>query len=320
MNNPSKIQDETTEKIKIILDTDPGVDDAIAFMYCVQSGDFDIKLLSTEGGNAPIEIITQNALFLTQLFKTDIPVVQGYGTPLERKPAYAVSAQGKKGLGGFNYNPKKIKRNAIKGEACDVLYQTLKDSNEKLSIVSIGPMTNLAKMLLKYPDSKKYIKQIVFESGTKEKIYGKPYKSFNVGYDPEAASVIFKSGIKLVMIPMELGHFAYLDHDDIKRFKKTNKIGKIYAKMFSKYHDYHVGSLGAAVHDVCAVYYLNHPEYFKTEKTHISIKYYKTDDGDFGYIDTDFDKKPNATICMDLNILAFKYDLFKALESCGDLK
>ena len=308
------------KKIDIIIDTDPGVDDAIALLYAFKSECFNIKLISSAGGNGPIENITSNAIHITELFNEEIPVVEGSPTPLVRPAKYATRAQGKNGLGDYTYNKKKLKHHPIEGEACDVIYQTLKSSKTKTSIISIGPMTNLAKMIQKYPDCKKYIKQIIFESGTKEKIYGKPYKSFNVGYDPEAAEVVFKSGIKLVMVPMELGHFAYLDHNDIKRFKKANKIGKIYAKMFKGYHDYHVGKLGAAVHDVCTIYYLTHPEYIKTEKAFIEIKYYKTNTDDYGYVDIDFNKKPNATVCVDLDINMFKYDLFEALEKCSKNK
>lgn len=307
-------------KIDIIIDTDPGVDDAIALLYAFKSERFNIKLISSAGGNGPIENITSNAIHITELFNEEIPVVEGSPTPLVRPAKYATKAQGKSGLGDYSYNKKKLKHHPVEGEACDVIYQTLQSSKTKISIISIGPMTNLAKMIQKYPDCKKYIKQIIFESGTKEKIYGKPYKSFNVGYDPEAAEVVFKSGIKLVMVPMELGHFAYLDHNDIKRFKKANKIGKIYAKMFKGYNDYHVGKLGAAVHDVCTIYYLTHPEYIKTEKAFIEIKYYKTNTDDFGYIDIDFNKKPNATVCVDLDINMFKYDLFEALEKCSKNK
>lgn len=305
------------KKIDIIIDTDPGVDDAIALLYAFKSECFNIKLISSAGGNGPIENITSNAIHIAELFNEEIPVVEGSSTPLVRPAKYATKAQGKSGLGAYTYNKKKLKHSPVEGEACDVIYQTLQASKTKISIISIGPMTNLAKMIQKYPDCKKYIKEIIFESGTKEKIYGKPYKSFNVGYDPEAAEVVFKSGIKLVMVPMELGHFAYLDHNDIKRFKKTNKIGKIYAKMFKGYNDYHVGKYGAAVHDVCTIYYLTHPEYIKTEKAFIEIKYYKTKTDDFGYIDIDFNKKPNATVCVDLDINMFKYDLFEALEKCN---
>ena len=305
------------KKIDLIIDTDPGVDDSIALLYAIKSERFNIKLLSSAGGNGPIENITANAIHITELFNEEIPVVQGASTPLVRPAKYATKEQGKNGLGAYSYNKKKLKHSPVDGEACDVIYQTLKNSQDKISIVSIGPMTNLAKMIQKYPDCKKYIKEIIFESGTKEKIYGKPYKSFNIGYDPEAAEVVFKSGIKLVMVPMELGHFAYLDHNDIKKFKKTNKIGKIYAKMFKGYNDYHVGKMGAAVHDVRTIYYLTHPEYIKTEKAFIEIKYYKTETDDFGYVDIDFDKKPNATVCVDLDINMFKYDLFEALEKCN---
>ena len=305
------------KKTNLIIDTDPGVDDAIALLYATKSGKFNIQLLATEGGNSPIENITANAIHLTELLGENIPVVQGSTNPLCRKACFATKAQGKFGLGAYKYNKNHTRNSAVDGEACDVIYKTLKQNKSKTTIVSIGPMTNLAKMIEKYPDCTKYIKQIVFESGTKEKIYGKPYKSFNVGYDPEAAEIVFKSGIKLVMVPMELGHFAYLDKDDIKRFKKTNKIGKIYAKMFKGYNDFHVGSLGAAVHDVCTIYYLTNPEYIKTEPAFIEIKYYTNPDGsDFGYIDIDFSKKPNATVCVDLDINMFKYDLFEALEKC----
>lgn len=303
------------EKINVIIDTDPGVDDAIAIMYALNCDKLNVQLITSAGGNGPLEQITSNALFLTELFKKDIPVAQGALTPLVRPAKYATGAQGKSGFGKFNYNKKKLKHKPIKLEACDAMYQLLKSNKEKTSIISIGPMTNIAKLLMKYSDAKDMIKEIIFESGTKEKIYGIPYKSFNVGYDPEAAEVVFKSGVKLVMVPMELGHFSYLDHDDIKRFKKANKVGKIFGKMFKGYRDFHVGDAGAAVHDVCAVYYLTHPEYLKTEQVYIEIKYYKDETHDFGYIDTDYNKKPNTTICVDFNVEMFKYDIFDILEN-----
>jgi len=304
------------EKQKIIIDTDPGVDDAIALMYAIKSPELEIQLITSAGGNGPIENITANAIHICELFDVQIPVAQGLPHPLKREAKYAVGAQGKSGLGGYSFNIKKLKTKPEKELACDAIYKRLVENKTKTTIISIGPMTNLAMLLEKYPDSKKYIKEIIFESGTKEKIYGKPYKSFNVGFDPEAAEIVLKSGVKLVMVPMELGHIAYLDKQDIKRFKKANKIGKIYAKMFKKYKDFHVGHLGAAVHDVCTIYYLTHPEYIKTEKANIEIKYYKTEKEDFGYIDIDFEKKPNATVCVDLNINLFKADLFDALKKC----
>lgn len=306
------------EKINVIVDTDPGVDDAIALLYATKCSKINIQLITTESGNSPVSNITQNALHILELLHEEAPVAQGSPTPLKREANFATKAQGKGGLGGYTFNKKKIKHSPVEGEACDVMYKTLKSNKQKTTLISIGPMTNIAKMILKYPDCNKYIKQIIFESGTKEKIYGKPYKSFNTGFDPESAEIVLTSGIPLVMVPMELGHFAYLDKADIKRFKKTNKIGKIYAKMFSKYRDYHVGDLGAAVHDVCTIFYLTHPEYVKTEPAFIELKYYTNPDGtNYGYIDIDFNQKPNAVVCVDLDIDMFKYDLFNALEKCS---
>lgn len=302
------------DKINVIIDTDPGVDDAIALMSAFCNDKLNIELITSAGGNGPIQNITANAIFLTELFRQNIPVAEGTNKPIVRPAKYALGAQGKNGFGKFKYNKNKLKHKAVGMEAYEAMYQVLRTSKEKTSIISIGPMTNIAKLLINHPDSKEMIKEIVFESGTKEKIYGVPYKSFNVGYDPEAAEIVLKSGIKLVMVPMELGHFAYLDHADIKRFKKSNRIGKIFGKMFDGYRDFHVGDAGAAVHDCCAVYHLTHPELMKYEEGFIEIKYYKDETHDFGYIDTDYTKKPNALICVDFNIESFKYDIFDILE------
>lgn len=305
------------EKQDIILITDPGVDDAIAIMYAIFCQEVNIKLMCISGGNNPINNVVNNALYLVDLFHLDTPVAVGSGKPLTRTPAFAINAQGKNGLGGLKVNPKKIKSKPIDTPACDAMYNVLKESKKKMTIVAIGPMTSLAEMLQKYPDSKKYIKGINFMGGTREKIIGKPYKEFNVGFDPESVDIVLKSKLPLVMVPMELGHFAYLDKEDIKIFKRTNKVGKIYAKMFKKYKDFHVGHLGAAVHDVCALYYLTNPQNIKTEECHIEVKYYTENGENYGYIESSYDNKPNAIVCVDMDISDFKHDLLVALKNAN---
>ena len=306
------------EKQDVIIVTDPGVDDATALMYAIFCGQINIKLLAVAGGNAPTSNAVNNALFLMEYFKQDIPVAVGIDHPLKRPPVYAIGAQGKGGLGGIKVNPKKLTTKPIEKSATDAMYEILKNSDKKISIIAIGPMTSVADMLVKYPDSKKYIKEINFMGGTKEKNYGKPYREFNISFDPECVEIVIKSGVPLVMIPMELGHFAYLDKDDIKKFKKTNNVGKFFAKMYKKYKDFHVGHLGAAVHDVCSIYYLTNPQCMKMEQGHIDLNYYKDGNDNYGYIDTCYDKKPNALIAVDMDISDFKYDLFEALKKAGE--
>lgn len=308
------------KKSDIIIVTDPGVDDATALMYSIFSNKINIKLLCIAGGNSSIENTTNNALYLMELLKYDVPVAVGLDHPLrQEKSNFAEKVHGKCGLGGVNVNPKKLSTKPIETPACDAMYETLKKSKKKLSIVAIGPMTCVAEMLEKYNDAQKYIQEVIFMGGTKEKIYGRPYKEFNISFDPDCVDVVIKSGVPLVMVPMELGHFAYLNKKDIKAVKHINKIGKLFAKMYKKYHDFHVGSYGAAVHDVCTIYYLTHPKNMKIEKGHIELKYYQDEKEKFGYIDTCYDKEPNALICVDMDILRFKYDLFDAFDETNSI-
>ena len=97
-------------KQKIIIDTDPGVDDAIALMYALSCEELEVDLICSAGGNSPIENITQNALHLLDILDKDVPVAKGAAKPLNREPEYAPSAQGKMGLGKYKYNRNKITR------------------------------------------------------------------------------------------------------------------------------------------------------------------------------------------------------------------
>lgn len=134
-----------------------------------------------------------------------------------------------------------------------------------------------------------------------------PYREFNVAYDPEAMQIVFDSHIPLIMVPMELGHIAYFTPDEQQKIKRANKVGEIFYKMFTKYNDFHVGKLGAAVHDSCSALFLSNPEIFTTEQAFIKIDYHTKNGQEYGYIKCDFNaKNPNATICVDVDISKFK--------------
>ena len=136
-----------------------------------------------------------------------------------------------------------------------------------------------------------------------------PYREFNIAFDPEAVQVVFDSKIPLVMVPMELGHIAYFDKEEQEKIKRANKVGAIFAKMLSKYNDYHVGKLGAAVHDSCAALYLSNPELFQVEPAYLSVEYYKdkSKDVEYGYIKCDFtSEEKNALVTVDVEIEKFK--------------
>ena len=290
----------------VIIDCDPGIDDAMAIMNALNSQNIEVKLLSTVSGNLTIEETMKNALKLTEIFKKDIPVAEGAREPLKRQAVYAGKAQGTKGMGGFKFKTPKTKPFILKSP--DAIYYFLKGNPAKnTTIMCLGPMTNIANLLTKYPDAKELISRIVFMGGSKDEVgVEEPYREFNVAFDPEAMQVVFDSHIPLVMVPMELGHIAFFDKEEQIKIKKANAVGAIFYKMFSKYNDYHVGKLGAAVHDSCASLFLSNPEIFRLEKAFLQIKYHKKEEVSYGYIDCNFDKEPNAEVCVDMDIEKFK--------------
>jgi len=292
----------------VIIDCDPGIDDAMAIMNAVNSNKIEVKLLSTVSGNLSIEETMKNALKLTELFKKDIPVAEGAKEPVKRQAVYAGKAQGTKCLGAYKFKTPKTKSFPIKSP--DAIYFFLKENLAKnTTLLCLGPMTNIANLLTKYPDAKNYISQIVFMGGSKdEEGVETPYREFNVAFDPEAMQIVFDSKIPLVMVPMELGHIAFFTPEEQLLMKRSNAVGKAFFKMFKRYNDFHVGKFGAAVHDSCAALYLTYPEIFKTQSAEIKIKYCQNKDAQYGYINCNFSKEVdhNARVCIDVDIEKFK--------------
>ncbi len=301
----AKCKTQTEQTRPIIIDCDPGVDDAMAIMNALYSTKVRTLLISCVAGNNSITQITNNALHIVELCHRRTPVASGATVPLYKKANYGTFAHGKQGLGAYTYKGPYTK--PLKDDAVEAMYKTLTENKDKqTTILSIGPLTNIAMLLRKYPECTEYIRKIVFMGGSKES-EKEPYAEFNINFDPDAARIVFDSGVPLVMVPMELGHFAYLDHEDIAVIKRTNASGKRLAKMFENYKDRHVGEHGAAVHDSAALYYLTHPEHFKTEKAYIEIKPF----GDIHYIGVDYTSDhPNALVCVDMDIDDFKQNFF----------
>lgn len=292
----------------VIIDCDPGIDDAMAIMNALNTDSIKVLLLSTVSGNLTIEETVKNTLELTQIFGSDVPVAEGAKEPVKRQAVYAGKAQGSKGLGGFIFKTPKTKPFMLKSP--DAIYYFLQSNPAgNTTLVCTGPMTNIANLFKKYPDAKNLISRIVFMGGSKdEEGVKEPYREFNVAFDPEAMQMVFDAHIPMIMVPMELGHIAYFTPEEQLKIKHANAVGNIFYKMFTKYNDYHVGKLGAAVHDSCATIYLTYPEIFTLEPAFISVKYHKKDDKEYGYINCNFHskKEPNAQVCVDMNIEKFK--------------
>lgn len=199
-------------KKQIIIDTDPGCDDAVAIIIALKNYDkINLKLISTVGGNISVENCTNNALFLVEKFaKNTIPVAMGENS---NEKAQAKNVHGENGLG-------KVKTNKLQSKfienGIDAIYEKIIQSENKTIILSLGPLTNIARLLQKYPDCKDKIDHIFAMAGS---INGSgnitSFAEFNVYSNPEAFDYVIKSGVKTIFSPMQTGIDCIIDKNYI---------------------------------------------------------------------------------------------------------
>lgn len=191
--------------LPIIIDTDPGVDDFFCLAFgCVFRDYFDLKLVTSEGGNNATEVTTENALRILSLFgRDDVPVARGsdqfltapFGPPVAR-------FHGENGLGDIQLPATAARPLSLR--AWDALYATAKNSPEPIVLVTVGPLTNPAIALSVYPDLKNYIRKIVMMGGTTDRGNIGPYTEANMGHDALASRIVFQSGIPIDMIGLNV--------------------------------------------------------------------------------------------------------------------
>lgn len=250
-------------KRKIIIDTDPGIDDAAALALALFAKELDVSLLTTVAGNVKIDYVTNNVLKLLKFWKLRLPVAKGASQPLLRQVRDASDVHGKNGLAGYEL-PLADEGNLLTESAVEAIYHTLKESNEAITIVAIGPLTNIALLLTQYPEIKNKIAEVVIMGGALGRGNFEVLAEFNFAIDPEAAQIVFQSGLPLVLVPLEAGSQAKLYQTDVEELQKLNPTGEMLYAFFKKYRG---GSFttGLKMYDACAVAFLLKPELFTTE-------------------------------------------------------
>ncbi len=260
------------QKKNIIIDCDPGIDDAVAIIYAIANEDkLNILGITTVTGNQSIDKVSNNALKLVSFLKKDIKVAKGADTPLLREKREAAGVHGITGMGNYEL-PEPINK-LLPENAVEFLKNTLLASNEKITLVPIGPLTNIALLFKVYPEVKDKIDEIVLMGGA---IHGgnvTPTAEFNIWADPEAAKIVFDSKVKIVMAGLDVTHSAGLYRDDVKELlaskgKVSHMCGEILDFYFKGDHVKN-GSF-TPIHDACAVMYLLHPEIYSYR--HMSVE------------------------------------------------
>lgn len=302
---------------KVIIDTDPGVDDATALVFAMHDPQFDIKLITTNAGNIHMDKATRNACFLLDLFNKDIPVVEGYDERLGTNTEHAYHMHGAEGLGGF-WPPYETKHKPIEADCADAMYEVIKKYPHEVTILELGSHTNLANLLTKYPDSKDLIKNIIMMGGSLSGIRTNPnHHSFNIRTDAPAFKQTVNSRIPVVMCPSRIGRdVSYFDEPQVAAISKVNDVGKFLALTYETYWEPDYPEKILSTCDLSAIYYLTHKKFYKTKNAFIDVDIEVNVGRTVGH----FDRKGHFKVVQDVKRHKFQKMIFSKLREMDNIK
>ena len=263
---------------KIIIDTDPGQDDAVAILLALASPDeIEVLGITAVAGNVPLSLTEKNARIVCELAgRPDIPVYAGCDRPLKRKLVTAEHVHGKTGLDGPELPEPEIKLQEKHG--VDFIIDTIMQEPENsISLCPLGPLTNIASAILKQPKIVSRIKKIVLMGGAYFEVGNiTPAAEFNIFVDPDAAKIVFEAGIDMVVMPLDVTHKALVTEKRNEAFRQLKSpVGIAVAEMtdfFERFDKEKYGSSGAPLHDPCVTAYLIDPKIFSGKNINVEIE------------------------------------------------
>ncbi len=298
---------------KIIIDTDPGQDDAVAILLALASPEeIEVLGITAVAGNVPLELTAKNARIVCELAgHTDIPVYAGCDRPLNRPLVTAEHVHGKTGLDGPVLPDPEMP--LAEGHAVDFIIHTLRAHEPgTVTLCPLGPLTNIATAFQKAPDIVDRVQEIVLMGGAYFEVGNiTPAAEFNIYVDPEAADIVFKSGAHIVVMPLDVTHDALVTPHRNDAFRSLDsKVGHAVAEMtdfFERFDKEKYGSEGAPLHDPCVTAYLIQPELFSGR--HINVEIETKSELTLGMTVADWwrvtDRKPNAMFMGDVDAQGF---------------
>lgn len=292
-------------KIPVIMDCDPGHDDAIAMILACASDKLDVRAITTVGGNQTVAKTTNNALRMLTFMNKQIPVAKGADRPMRRELEIAPEVHGDSGLDG-PFIPEATQK-ALDINAYELMAKVVEESEDKVTLVPTGPLTNIAIFLLSYPHLKSKIERISLMGGSAIGGNWTAAAEFNILVDPEAADIVFRSGIPITMSGLDVTHKAQVYPEDIEKIRSQGgKVAILVAELleyFIKFHKEICGWDFAPLHDPCAIAWLINPDMFKSKKLNVQIDI----DGEHttGCTVTDFlnrfELEPNTDVLLDVD-------------------
>lgn len=262
---------------KIIIDTDPGQDDAVAILLALASPELEVLGIVAVAGNVPLALTEVNARKVVELSgRTDIPVFAGCDRPLSRDLVTAEHVHGKTGLDGIELPAPTLPLQ--EGDGVDFIIDTLRrEPAGTVTLVPIGPLTNIAAAFRRAPDIVARVQRIVLMGGAYFEVGNiTPAAEFNIYVDPEAAAEVFASGVPLVVMPLDVTHKALTSREWVEAMRALpGRCGPAVAgwtDFFERFDTAKYGSLGAPLHDPCTIAWLLQPDLFQGREINVEIE------------------------------------------------
>lgn len=301
---------------RIILDCDPGHDDAMAILLALGTPEIELEAITTVAGNHPLDITTLNARRVCTLAGvTDVPIAAGCAAPLVRPLVTATEIHGTTGLQGHTWGEPTV--NVVAEHAVDLIVDLVMAAPGEITLVPTGPLTNIAVALRKEPRIASRVREVVLMGGSYTRGNVTPAAEFNVYVDPEAASAVFAAGWPLTMIGLDVTHMANATAEVLARVGALGtEVSGAVVGMLAFYRDRQLHEFGTAaphVHDPCAVACVARPDLVSLSEARVEVELAGTFTR--GMTVTDFrmrgGAKPNAMVGTSIDEKAF-WDMFVA--------
>ena len=307
--------------MKIILDCDPGHDDAIALLLALASPEVELLGVTTVHGNQTLEKTTGNALKLLEFTRrTDVPVAAGADRPFSREPFVAEYVHGESGMDGPALPEPSTQ--PVAAHAVDFIAETVLASPEPVTLVPTGPLTNIGLFLARHPEAAAKVERIVLMGGAIGEGNVTPAAEFNIWCDPEAADRVFTSGLDVTMIGLDVTHRAIFGPEPTARLKTAGRVGAMVAELlefYGRFHKQSYGWDGSPIHDAVAMVHSFRPGIVETVFTGVRVD----TGGELGRGRTNVDLRgrvgwePNAHVGVDIEADAFVALLVERISSLG---
>ncbi|MGH3024263.1 MAG: nucleoside hydrolase [Gaiellaceae bacterium] len=259
--------------IPVLVDCDPGQDDAIALLLALASPELELLGVTTVAGNQTLAKVTANALRVLELAgREDVPVAAGADRPLARELVTAADAHGESGLDGPELPPPRGR--PVDGHAVGFLAERIRSAGRPVTLVALGPLTNVALLLAERPEAADDLDRIVLMGGAIAEGNMTASAEFNVWVDPEAAARVFSSGLDVTMVGLDVTNRAVLTPEHADRLRPQGQVGAAVAAMLDFYGGFYDRAYdhgGCPVHDALAVATLARPELVRTQPRHVEV-------------------------------------------------